>query len=77
MNNSKLPDKILTLRNFISETSIKFDNNDVFKIIRSSNVNNAHGHDGISVRMIKLCEESLIQPLSLVNCHIINCQGLY
>ena len=47
-------------------TSIKFDNNDILKIIRSLNVNKAHGHDGISVRMIKMCDESLVQPLSLI-----------
>ena len=47
-------------------TSIKFDNNDILKIIRSLNVNKAHGYDGISVRMIKMCDESLVQPFSLI-----------
>ena len=65
MNNSKLPDKI-TYNSKARLTSIKFDNNDILKIIRSLNVNKAHGHDGISVRMIKMCDESLVQPLSLI-----------
>ena len=65
VNNSKLPDKITC--NFAATlTSIKFGNNDILKIIRSLNVNKAHGHDGISVRMIKMCDESLVQPLSLI-----------
>ena len=65
VNNSKLPDKI-TYNSAARLTSIKFDNNDILKIIRSLNVNKAHGHDGISVRMIKMCDESLVQPLSLI-----------
>ena len=46
-------------------TSIKFENNDVLKIIGSLNANKAHGHDGISVRIIKICDESLVHPLLL------------
>ena len=65
VNNSKLPDKIA----YNSEAriaSIKFDNSDILKIIWSLNVNKAHEHDGISERMIKMCDESLVQPLSLI-----------
>ena len=45
---------------------MKFDNNDFLKIISSLNVNKAHGHDGIFVRMIKICDKSLVQPLSRI-----------
>ena len=65
MNNSKLPDKI-TYNSAARLTSSKFDNNYILKIIRPLNVNKAHGHDGILVRIIKMCDESLVQPLSLV-----------
>ena len=65
VNNSKLPDKI-TYNSAARLTSIKFDNNDILKIIRSLNVNKAHGHDDISVRMIQMCDELLVQPLSLI-----------
>ena len=68
MNKSKLPEKI-TCSSADKLTSIKFDNNDILKIIRSLNVNRAH--DGISVRTIKTCDESLAQPLLLIF------QGLY
>ena len=40
------------------------------KIIKSLNVNKAHGHDDISIRMIKLCGQSIVKPLSIIfkNC---------
>ena len=62
MNNSKLPDKI-TYNSAARLTSIKFDNNDILKVMKSLNVNKAHGHDGILVRMIKMCDGSLVQPV--------------
>ena len=57
VNNSKLPEKI-THNSAAKHASIKFDNNDILKIIRSLNVNKANEHDGILV--------SLVQPLSLI-----------
>ena len=41
-----------------------------FKIIRSLNNNKAHGHDNISFRMIKICDEAIVKPLSIIykNC---------
>ena len=34
------------------------------------NINKTHGHDEISIRMIKICDEALVKPLSLIykNC---------
>ena len=63
VNNSKLPDKTTLQLDLLqlSSTTIIF-----LKIIRSLNINKAHGHDGISVRMIKMCDESLVQPVSLI-----------
>ena len=55
-----LPEKMSQLTEFaISEEKI-------LKIIRNLNSNKAHGWDGISVRMIKICDESLIVPLRLI-----------
>ena len=77
VNNSKLSDKILY--NCAARLiSINFDSNDILKIIRSLNVNKAHGHDGILVdkimirmiRMIKMHDESLVQIVTYF-------QGLY
>ena len=39
----------------------------ILKIMRALNINKAHGHDEISVRMIKICDEALVKPLSLIN----------
>ena len=36
------------------------------KIIRALNVNKAHGFDDISIRMIKICDKSLLYPLILI-----------
>ena len=40
------------------------------KIIKSLNVNKAHGHDDIYIRMIKLCGQSIVKSLSIIfkNC---------
>ena len=40
------------------------------KIVRVLNINKTHGHDEISIRMIKICDEALVKPLSLIykNC---------
>ena len=35
--------------------SLPFSESDVLKIIRTKDVNKGHGHDNISVRIIKLC----------------------
>ena len=39
---------------------------DVVKIIRAVDVNKALDHDNISVRMIKLCTNSVAPPLTLI-----------
>ena len=50
--------------------SISFEKEDIVKIIRNLNVNKAHGHDDISIRMFKICDSEVVEPLSLIykNC---------
>ena len=50
--------------------SISFGNVDTRKIIRNLNVKEAHGHDDISIRMLKICDSEVAEPLSLIykNC---------
>ena len=43
--------------------SINFSANDIARIISNLNPNNDHGHDILSIRMIKLCENSICNPL--------------
>ena len=71
VNNIKLPGKI-TYNSAVTLTSVKFGNNDILKIISSLNVSKVHGHGGILVRIIKMCDGSLVQPLSFISK---NCVG--
>ena len=40
-----------------------FSNNDIEKIIQKLDPNKTHGHDKISIRMIKICGKSIGKPL--------------
>ena len=42
---------------------LDFNEGEILKIIRALNINKAYGHDDISIRMIKICDESLLKPL--------------
>ena len=53
-------------------SSIDFDEEDILKIIRNLNVNKAHGHDNISIRMLKICDSVLVEPLSQIYKNCIN-----
>ena len=68
-NCSSLPSS-LDLETEARLTSINFSDNDILKIIRSLDINKAHGHDDISVRMVKICDDSIKKPLSIIykNC---------
>ena len=46
--------------------SLDFSNDEILKLIRSLNVHKAHGHDDISIRMIKICDKSLVKPLIIL-----------
>ena len=62
---STIPFKTHSRLNFIS-----FEKEDILKIIRNLNVNKAHGHDDISIRILKICDSEVVDPLSLIykNC---------
>ena len=47
-------------------SSFYFNEEVILKIIYALNINKAHGHDDISIRMIKLCSKSVIKPLSII-----------
>ena len=49
-----------------SLTAIDFSNNDILKIIRNLDPNKAHGHDMISIRMVKICDDFICKPLKLM-----------
>ena len=62
-NGSELPENLVYLTNS-GINSVPFFDNLAINIIRNLNVNKAHGHDDISIRMIK--DESLLRPLSII-----------
>ena len=45
---------------------INFNEDEILKIIRALNILKVHGHDDISIRMIKICDKSLLKPLILL-----------
>ena len=42
--------------------SIDFNEDEVLKVIRALNIHKAHGHDDISIRVLKICDKSLLKP---------------
>ena len=52
--------------------SITCEDNDTLKIIRNLDISKAHGFDNISIRMVKLCDDSLVKPLSIIFQRCIN-----
>ena len=66
LNNGK------TLAHFLSNTiivefsSFQFNDQDILKIITALHVNKGHRCDDISIRMIKLSDQSFIKPLSII-----------
>ena len=42
--------------------SIDFNEDEVLKVIRALNIHKAYGHDDISIRMLKICDKSLLKP---------------
>ena len=64
-NNSVLPVNQM----FLTQSRlnyIDFNEDEILKIIRALNIHKAHGHDDISIRMIKICDKSLLKPLMLL-----------
>lgn len=43
--------------------SINFTETDILDLIRGLNTNKSHGCDSISIRMLKICDKSLVKPL--------------
>ena len=46
--------------------TLNFNEEEIIKIIRNLNVHKAHGHDNISIRMIKICDKSILKSLIIL-----------
>ena len=64
-NDSKVPPGLRFLTDKRLST-IQFVDTDILKIIRNLNPNKAHGYDKISIRMLKICDNSICKPLELI-----------
>ena len=70
-NNNKLPEN----QTYIAETKLSFfdiEYEDIYKIIKTLDINKAYGHQEISMRMLKLCDGSIAKPLPIIfkNCKV-------
>ena len=59
-NDSSLP-RLVVINSESSLSAIHFNNDDILKIIRFLNINKVHGHDNISIRMIKMIKYAIKQ----------------
>ena len=64
-NGSTLPHAVSNAPT-IEISSFQFNDQDILKIIRALHVNKAHGCDDISIRMIKICDQSIVKPLPII-----------
>ena len=64
-NDSKIPiNQIFLTQSRLS--SLDFNEDEILKITRAQNIHKAHSHDDISIRMIKICDKSLLKPLTIL-----------
>ena len=47
-------------------SQIRFSEDDIAKIIQNLDPNKAHGHDQISIRMLKICGKTICKPLECI-----------
>ena len=54
----------------VEDLLLNFNDDDMFKMIKCLSINKVQGHDNISIRMIKICEKTIVKPLSIIykNC---------
>ena len=57
----------LTKKTHESLSTIRFTSDDILKIIKNFNPNKTHGHDMVSIQMVKLCDASLCKPLEIIS----------
>ena len=65
LNNSKIPET----QSYVTNTklsSVKFENKHISNIIRSLDVSKVHSHDNVSIRMLKICDSAIVEPLTII-----------
>ena len=64
-NSSELPLNFLKKADQ-SISTITFTREDIATLIKNVDPNKAHGHDMLTIRMLKLCGKSICKPLDLI-----------
>ena len=70
VNGSVLHDKSYLTASSLD--SITISGSDILKTIRSLDINKSHGHDDISIRMLKICDDVLVEPLKILFVNSVN-----
>ena len=70
-NGSTIPSHV-SLNTHALLNDIILNENDILQYIRSLDPNKSHGFDGISIRMLKLCDNSIVKPLLIIFNNCIN-----
>ena len=52
--------------------SVTISGSDILKTIRSLDTNKAHVHDDISVRMMIICDDAIVEPLKMLFVNSVN-----
>ena len=66
INNSSIFPSVLIKQTENALSSINFHSDDIAKIIQKLDPNKAHGHDMISIHILKICGNSIYKPLQLI-----------
>ena len=56
----------LTIRTDKRLSSLKINEDDILSIIKSLNSKKSHGWDKISIKIVKMCDKTLVYPLKLI-----------
>ena len=70
-NHSELPPGLI-FRTDKRLSSVTFSAEDIGKIIQGIDCNKSHGHDNISIRMLKICGDTICKPLEMIFTQALN-----
>ena len=70
VNSSVLTDKLYLTASSLE--SITISGSDILKTIRSLDINKANGHDDISIRIMKNCDDAIVEPLKMLFVNSVN-----
>ena len=70
VNSSVLPDKNNLTASALD--SITISRSDIMETIRYLDISKAHGHSDISIRMLKICNDAIFEPLKMLFVNSVN-----